>query len=306
MAAEKSLRKRVRFKTGFPALSRLPRPAAYHLAKLLGRRDARRHETAAAVRQGLLKVFPELGDQTGRLEAIVRQHFQMMARDTLDCFAMPRFTADNCRSLIRVEGADALISARDCGRGVILVISHFGRFFMLGPGLNFQGIEFGMLTTMPDERHPSYDPVDRWYISTKLRNTQEFTRGSWITTVHDPRRIYRALRSGEIILIALDGNETISHKRLDFPFLDGQLSLPEGIVRIAAKTGAKLVYAAAFDRDPGVEIRLKTLPDDPLEAMYGAVALLENDLTDHPAQWWQWPVLDAFWRPESASCREEA
>lgn len=253
----------------------------------------------------MLRLFPQLREDPERLQRLVEDHYLMLARDTLDCFVMPGFTGENTRELLRVSGVEHLLEAGKAGRGVIMIISHFGRFFMLGPGLKLAGVEFGMLTTMPDERHPYYDAVDRWYISTKLRNTQLFSRGTWVTTVDDPRRIYKTLRSGEIMLIALDGNETTSRKRYEFPFLNGTLSLPEGIVRIAEKTGAKLAYAAAIDGGRAVDIVVHPLPDEPVAALGAAVRLLERDLLVHPSQWWQWGGVDALWRPGGISSTEE-
>jgi lauroyl/myristoyl acyltransferase len=99
------------------------------------------------------------------------------------------------------------------------------------------------------------------------------------------------------MLIALDGNETSSRTRYEFPFCGGTLSLPEGIVRVAKRTGAKLVYAAAVDHGDTVEIKLSPLPDDPLAALGEAVRHLEENLLANPAQWWQWAGVGALWSP---------
>jgi lauroyl/myristoyl acyltransferase len=226
----------------------------------------------------------------------------MLARDTLDCFLMPRFTAENCQRFIRIHNLELLKKAREPGRGVIMIISHFGRFFMLGPGLFFAGINFAMLTTVVDERHPTYDAIDRWYMSTKLRNTQFFSGGSWITTADDPRKIYRTLRNGEILLIALDGNETNSSERFEQPFLGGTLSLPGSIIRIAKATGARLVYAVTKDSNCGygVEISFHELPCQPEDALALSISRLEADLHDTPYQWWLWPGVFSIWRPNSS------
>lgn len=285
----------------FPALARLPAALGYRIAERIGRRDALRHPARSAVVQGLLTIHPHLANEPAHLEALLDHYFRMMARDTLDCFRMPGYTAANTRELIRVTGIEHLAAAKAAGKGVILIISHYGRFFMLGPGLKFAGQEFGMFTTVVDERHPSYDPVDRWYIATKLHNTQLFSRGTWITTGDDWRKLYRALQGGEVILIALDGTETTSATRYDFPFLGGTLSLPEGIVRIAARTGAKMVYAATVEAERGVEIRIHPLPEEPVAGLAEAVRLLEQDVIAWPWQWWQWAAHGALWRPGTAN-----
>ncbi|MBS4095585.1 MAG: hypothetical protein KGZ83_01965 [Sulfuricella sp.] len=291
----------LRHRVVFPALALLPAALGYRIASRIGRRDALRHPARAAVMHGLLTIHPHLANEPQHLEALLDHYFRMMAKDMLDCFRMPAFTPRNTHELIRVAGIDKLAAAKAAGKGVILIISHYSRFFMLGPGLKFAGQEFGMFTTVVDERHPHYDPVDRWYIATKLHNTQLFSRGSWITTGDDRRKIYRALEAGEVILIALDGTETSSPTRYDFPFLGGILSLPEGIVRIAARTGAKMVYAATVEEGDGVAINIHPLPDDPVAGLGEAVRILERDVIAYPWQWWQWAAHGALWRPAPAN-----
>lgn len=291
-----NIKKWLRFKVLFPGLAFLPRSFAYRLADQIGSRDARRHVTKPAVVSGLKTLFPELQENQNRCEEFVVKHFKMLARDTLDSFLMPRFSAANTRSLIQVKNVEVLSEAKSAGKGVIMIISHYGRFFMLGPGLKFAGEEFGMLTTMVDERHPSYDAVDRWYMAKKLHNTQIFSRGTWITTADDSRKIYRCLKKGEIILFALDGNETTSKVRVSFPFFNGALSLPEGMVRIASATGARLVYAATQDTEEGVSISLYPLSDNPRAALSEAIKLLEKDMRRTPWHWWLWPGLTSLWQ----------
>lgn len=289
-----ALLKKIRLRILFPAMAWLPERIAYALANLIGLYDWRFKHPERRVIENAMHSIPAFGDKD--IKSCSRRYYQMMACDMLDCFRMPGFTPGNTSNLIRVNNAEALTTAKAAGKGVIMIISHFGRFFMLGPGLKLHGLEFGMLTTIVDESNQHYDDIGRWYINTKLRNTQIFSRGTWTTTGDDPRRIYRALKEGEIMLIALDGNASNSKSRVAFPFLGGTLSLPEGIVRIAAKTGAKLVYAATVDHGHGVEINIYNLPDDPLEAMRSAVEIMERDIMAYPWHWWQWIGLGALWQ----------
>lgn len=289
-------RKWLRHRALFPALALLPSSLGYRIAARIGRHDALCHPAREAVAAGFLAIHPHLAQQPEHLQERLAHYFEMMAKDMLDCFLMPSFTSKKANDLIRVTGIENITAAQSAGKGVILVISHYGRFFMLGPGLHFAGQKFGMFTTVVDERHPHYDPIDRWYIATKLFNTQLFSLGSWITTGDDQRKIYRALQAGEVVLIALDGTETNSPTRHNFPFLGGTLSLPEGIVRIATKTGARMVYVATIDRGQGVEINVHPLPEDPLAGLAKAVQILEQDVTSFPWQWWQWAALGSLWQ----------
>lgn len=291
-----SIAKKFRYKVLFPLLALLPQSVGYRIVARIGRRDAYHHPWCESVRQGFRTFFADANKGEEEINEMTIKHFQMLARDTLDCYLMPRFSPSNTRNLLKVHNLEALTEAQEAGKGVIMIISHYGRFFMLGPGMNFLDVKFGMLTTVVDERHPTYDAVDRWYMAKKMRNALALTRGPWVTTADDPRQVYRCLKRGEIVLIALDGNETNSPGRVSFPFNGGTLSFPEGIVRIAKATGAKLVYSVSQDTDPGVEITFHSLPDDPLSALEKTVKLLEKDMLETPWQWWLWPALGAFWQ----------
>lgn len=293
-----SLRKRLRYRAVFPALSRLPQAPCYRAAQHIGRRDARSHPSRAAIARGMMRMFPRLAEDPAQLETLLERYFMLMAKSTLDCFYMQGLNPDSADRLITVHGIEHLAAARAAGRGVIIVISHFGRVSLLGPGLGFSGQRSGMLTTMVDQRNPHLDPVDRWFHSTNAANIQSHLGGPWITTGDNPRRIYQALKAGEAIIIVMDGLETNSDARVSFPFLGGTLSLPGGIMRIANKTGASLVYASTIDKDTGTEINLYPLPDEPEAGIAAAVKIFERDFADEPWQWWLWEALDAIWQPD--------
>ncbi|MCK9172754.1 lysophospholipid acyltransferase family protein [Desulfuromonas thiophila] len=299
--------KRLRYRCLFPLLAVLPSNVGYRLASLVGYCDAWLHPLRHPICHAMAQMLPDLATNDALLRRQARRYWRMLACDTLDGFRMPGFNRCNTRNQIELQGIEALARAQADKRGVILVISHFGRFFMLAPGLGLAGYPFAMLTTVVDERHPSYDATDRWHIATKLRHALDFSAGDWITTGDDPRRIYRCLRDGQTVLIALDGNETNNPQRIEFPFLGGTLSLPESIVRIARATGARLVYAATRDqsRGAGVRIELYDLPDDPQQALAAAVQQLESDLRQTPWQWWLWPAAAALWRPGQPSSSAE-
>lgn len=291
----------LRFRLLFPALAKLPFGLAYRLASRIGSWDARHAASRAGVEQGMLTIHPELANDRVHLETLVDHYYRMMARDTLDCLMFPRYTPAIARELLPVANIEILSEAKQAGKGVILVVGHFGRTFMFMPGLSFAGHEVGLLHTPVDERNPYIDAIERRYFQTKLRNGRLFSRSTWVTTADSQRNIYRSLAAGEVFTIAFDGTESASRARVEFPFLGGTLALPDGVARIAAKTGAKLVYATAFDHGPGVEIIIHRLPDDPFAAISEAVRLLENDVIAYPWQWWQWAAHGALWRSGSTN-----
>ncbi len=298
-------RKWLRYRLVFPFISLLPQALSYRIARRIGRSDARSHPSRAAIARGMVRLFPRLTDDPAGLAILLERHFMLMAKSTLDCFQMQRLDPESAGRLIAVRGIDHLARARAAGRGVIIIISHFGRVSLLGPGLGYSGQRSGMLTTMVDQRNPHLDSIDRWFHSTNAANIQSHLGGPWITTGDSPRLIYQSLKAKEAIIIVMDGLETNSEARASLPFLGGTLSLPGGILRIASKTGASMVYASTLDREVGTEINLHSLPDDPEAGLAEAVRIFERDLEAEPWQWWLWEALDAMWQVDARNSDEQ-
>ncbi len=292
------LPKRLRYGVLFPALARLPLPLAYGLATAIGILDlcwdgwARR-----AVADGLRLVFPHLS--LVARAGIMFRHFVMKARECLDAFVM---AADGQRaaSLVRMEGVGQLRRTKDSGRGVILVMAHFGRINLHALGLAQAGERLGMLTMSINERNLELDEVERVYLERKATTLHSYIGGRWVTIGGSLRGLYRGLARGETIIILLDAYVPRWEKRaVTVPFLGGHLALPSGIRRLAARTGARLVYGWAAQQGWRVDCGLVALAEDPEVAFLEAVRRLEEDVRRWPWLWWHWNVAALIWRPSS-------
>lgn len=286
----------------WPLLARLPKAFAYRLADQLGRMDwaadfylapHRVRQWRAAFGQCIADMPQHTVDEMGRHQA------QLLARDTLDAYRLSRLTPSDLQSQYAISGLEHLRAARAGGRGVVLAIAHFDRFFALAPGLGGHGEPFAMLTTPIDQTNPEYaDPVVFAYWLRKMRDTVAHSRGPWVTTQDSLREVYRLLAQGHVVLVAFDGNESIG-VRQPYAFFAGELNLPQGMVRLLEATQAAAVYASVHsqpDSAARVEIRIRPLSAHPPQAMHEAVNYLEHDLKQSPSAWWQWRSLPAFRR----------
>ncbi|MBT3967970.1 MAG: lysophospholipid acyltransferase family protein [Thiotrichales bacterium] len=279
----------------YPRLGHLPDRLCYSLGEWIARHNERENsEDLRIFEQGLTRLIPE---SKGDTEYLLKQRYsraRMMVFDHLDCYRMASFKTDKAPPLVTLEGAEHLDNALQAGHGAILLISHFGRFFMLGPGLGLNGHPFAMLTTRVDESNPAYaDPAVLNYWQQKMRNTLHHSRFEWLTTGNNYRKIFQVLKQNKPLLIALDGTETDSSERIEIPFFNTQLSLPAGTIRIAERSKAPIVYAAVYNHStsPNVHIMIRPLSTDPTAALHEAVSTLESDIRKTPWQWWQWPAL---------------
>ncbi|MEY6431613.1 hypothetical protein ABC977_04235, partial [Thioalkalicoccus limnaeus] len=246
-----------------------------------------------------LRAWPELAGDAPRLADLERAWLAMMAREALDVFRLPRLTGGRIADLVRIEDPSPLFDARADGRGVILTMAHYGRLIMLLAALGAAGLRLNMLTIPIDARNPDLAPAMRRYLGTKVARLRAFIGGDWVAVGDSLKRVYEGLRRGEIWIILMDAHLAHPVTRERYPFLGGELRLATGIPRLAARTGARIVYGAVHEDGYRLRGRLCALDADPSRAMTEAVAELERDVVAQPEQWWQWAIFDYLWTPEA-------
>lgn len=296
-------RRWLRYHGLFKSLSYLPLPWAYRAADIISRVDRRINKPAyEAIANGLKKAFPDQTSDNRVLKTWLALYFRMMARETMDVFCLRK--ASRARQpvvLIQDDSLKVLHKAQQEGRGVILAMAHFGRLNMVLFGLAMAGESLGMLTMVTDERNVDLDPVERRYLKYKIQGLLDFIGGPWLTLEDDLRQLYKSLTDGATMVILFDAYvPERSRNKYSLPFMEGTLEVSQGIERLARKTGAKIVYGVAKEKDWHIEVQLHDLPDEPDAALKTAVKILEDDVTETPWQWWHWNILDYIWHSPAA------
>lgn len=296
-ALDNILKKRwLRYFCFFRLISFLPRFLAYRLATYMGKRDFRRDpEWAKLLTAGLKLAYPELPEAD--ISCHVKANFQLLARETCDVFRFSRMSRSDFGRGIAPVGFELLREAQAAGKGVIILMGHYGRPMMLSTALGLSGYKIGMLSQAVDERNPGLNPVERQYLQYKMKEALSRSGGSWVTTKDPLRALYRLLQAGETIIIMQDVAQLDREKGISVPFLGGTLTIPKGSLRLAQQTGAKLLYGVAKELDSAICVELRDLPADKTMAVQVAAKELEKDVRDAPWQWWQWYHLHQVWNP---------
>lgn len=281
----------------YPALARMPRPSAYALAGALGRRDARRdHDLRTACGNGFRKVWPALAPAA--VEALLEEHSRMLAHEVLDAFMLDRLGAGELASMVDITGLQHLVEASETGRGVLLAMAHHSRLILFLAALGAMGRRLSMLTMRIDETNAELSGSERVYLARKVAALRRWIGGDWLSLGKPLRPLYDGLARGDVWIVLFDAHHPDFGRRREHPFLGGMLSLPTGLERIMARTGAAMVYAGVSEHSASrLSGRLLRLPDAADEAMAAAVVELERDVRAAPAQWWHWNILDYIWRP---------
>ena len=285
----------------FPLVSLLPLPLAYRLAGWLYRHDpALRRPTRRTVAAALAKISPEVLPVVATAEGIGRvvdDYQTHLGYELLDVYFLPRLTARNIDRWVDIEGLELLSTPRSDGRGRILAMAHYGRPSMLVSALGLKGVKLHVLTQVIDRRNPYLDRADRWFLGFKVWGNRLSTLGDWLTVADNPRQLYQRLKAGETVLLLFDVPPNTGDAVDTAAFLGRTLHIPQGLRRLAERTGAAICYGAVHDIGWRARVVIEALPEESAEAaVRGAICLLERDIRRSPALWWQWISFDALVR----------
>ncbi len=279
--------------------ARLPLPFPYVFADWIGHYDTFRNKALHALITGnMAKVLAAYGFDQAQIEDAARRYQILLAREVMDAFVMSRLNDINFRCVVEVDtdSEGVFKKARDEGRGTIIVMNHFGRLNLSALALGQMGYKTGMLTISLGEGNVGLGGVDRRYLSMKVNNLRQQTQGRWVTLGSSMRGLYEGLSMGEAIVILPDAFfPDQKNGKVELPFLGGRLSINSGVVRLAEKTGANLVYISALEDKRKVTSKILRLPDDPRSALEHSVAMLEKDVLKMPWLWWHWNIFDQIW-----------
>ncbi len=196
----------------------------------------------------------------------------------------------------RRVGTEHLVTARDAGRGAILLTAHVGNFEIGGFFLG----EIGLKVAVVYLSDPS--PVverDRRAARDRLgiRSLQMKSDFSAI-------EILRSLEEG--FFVAIQGDRDYSGTGPKLPFLGRSVSFPVGPFRIAAAAGVPILPVFVLREEDGTyrtvveaPIRVEAVSRGRREeversAMLEFVAILERTVRENGEQWY---IFSRFWEP---------
>jgi lauroyl/myristoyl acyltransferase len=244
------------------------------------------HDQSTASRQN---VYDNLRHVLGpyakpeRLEQVARQIFRHQARNYYDLFRVASLSGKEIKELVTVHGLDNIDRALRAGKGVIMFTAHFGNLDIAGQMFALEGYPITIVAEhLQPERLYRYISSLRTSKGLKLIPSDEFLRP-----------LYRALRSNEIVGLAADRNLTGTGTLVSF--FGAPALLPDGHVRLALRTGAKLLAIFGLRKldntfevfaEPPLELEITGDTErDMASAMAMLVSVVEKYIGQHPEQW---------------------
>lgn len=222
---------------------------------------------------------------------ISRGVFINSARNYLEAFYTPRRSDKSILSVADIESIEPLKAALALGHGVILFSAHLGPFELLAHWLSINGYK----TIVPVENLKNKRLLE---LMLRLRRSHgiEFMPLGGSAPM---RLMTRALRENQIVLITAD--RVIRGQSIELSFFGAKAQLPNGIARLAQKTGAAVVGGFGWWADE-THVKCKLVPlsltlseeertqVDLIQS--GIVKQMEQFIGAHPEQW---VVLSRVW-----------
>jgi KDO2-lipid IV(A) lauroyltransferase len=227
--------------------------------------------------------FPEITAK--EREAILRSEYRNLGLLMAEFCKMPDYTAATASRFIRYEGLENYLSARERGKGVLVLTGHLGAWELSSFFHSLMGMPMGMVIRRLD--NPLVDAFVnriRCLRGNRVIHKDDFARG-----------LIASMRAGETVGILMDTNMT-PPQGVFVPFFGVPACTASGMARIAAKTGAAVVpgfllweesekrYVLHF----GEELEVVHTGDAEQDALVNTAtftAAIEGYVRRYPEQW---------------------
>ncbi len=293
----------LRFKYGvmFPAMAKFPRYASYRLASLWGRVEMRRdRELATQISHQMQRALP--GYEERVYQSWTAYFYGLQQREMLDTWYYPNLrTADQVGKVIQVENFEPVLEARRENRPMIFVGAHLGRFWMLGVTTAAYGLPTNALARDDESNNTWGLPQPEFeYRRLKLSRLRACYRGEFLNPgAANMRPLLQSLKQRPIAILLDVPYHKGSPGLVPVPFFNHEAFFPEGVIKIAKRSGAVLQPFCVEEDRQG--LRLKFLPQlevegKPTDLLLAAlVADIEGRIRLNPGRWWQWQALPMYW-----------
>ncbi len=169
--------------------------------------------------------------------------FRTSSRNFWDLARSPYYQMDDLTKMIRFEsrGWEVLDQVLAKGTGAMILSAHLGAFDFVGQYIVRTKYR-PLILTSPTVSEVVFAAVIYWRSRTSGGRVERTSAGS-------VRRIYKALRNGEVVGLVADRDFSETGSGIPVTFFGVETTLPSGPVRMARDTGAPLIPLFAIRDD---------------------------------------------------------
>ena len=265
-------------------LGALPREVARWLGRCIG---ALAYRTLGRLRHAGLRnleiAYP--GRTRERREATLRSAYRNLGVLLAEFCQMSGYTREQASAFIEYEGLGHYLSARDRGRGVLVLTGHLGAWELSSFYHSLMGHRMGLVIRRLDNSLvDAFVNRIRCLHGNRVIHKDDFARG-----------LIAAMRAGETVGILMDTNMT-PPQGIFVPFFGVKACTASGLAKVAMKTGAAVLpgfllwneelgkYVLKF----GAELEVARTGDvaaDVLTNTAAFTATIERYVRANPEQW---------------------
>ena len=209
----------------------LPEGFALWLGRQLGRMFFHLDWEHRKVALGNLQVA--FGDEKSEREllAIARRAFQNLGMMAVEFFRIPKMDVETFRKKVKIEGLEAALRLLGKGKGVLLLLSHFGNWEMMGIMSKLIGDSI-MVIAKPMKKNMRVDQF-----ITKIRSAAGL---EVVSSIKASRAVIKALSQNRVVGILIDQRAKRS-EGIWADFFGKKAPTTPGLAVLAMKTGAPVV-----------------------------------------------------------------
>jgi KDO2-lipid IV(A) lauroyltransferase len=169
-----------------------------------------------------------------QIKDISKRSFENYYKRQIETIFFGSLSKEMLEDMVSVKGLEHIDAALSNGKGVILLLSHFGSFLLPLPFLGYRGYKVNQITgkqihgSIMAERIWEWRRKDAEKLPVRFKQVDKFLRP-----------VYQALKDNEIIAIAFDGRDSTHWEVVDF--LERRARFSTGPFELARRTGAVII-----------------------------------------------------------------
>jgi Kdo2-lipid IVA lauroyltransferase/acyltransferase len=227
--------------------------------------------------------FPESTSEDR--DRILRRLYRNLGWLLAEFCLMKRYTPENTRAFLRYEGLEHFLSARDEGRGVLILTGHLGAWELSSFYHSLMGHPMSIVIRRLD--NPLVD---------ELVNRLRCRHGNQVLHKDDfARGLLECMRRGGTVGILMDTNMT-PPQGVFVDFFGHPACTASGLARVAMKTGARVLPGFLLWEDSrkqyvlrfGVPVTLESTGDTEADVIANTALftkVIEGYIRQYPDQW---------------------
>ncbi len=169
-----------------------------------------------------------------KINEIAKRSFENYYKRQIETILFGHLKKGHLEKMIDAEGLENIDNALSKGKGIIMLLSHFGSFLLPLPFLGYRGYRVHQITGKQNHTSLISERIWQWRSREAAKLPVSFKQVDSFL-----RPIYQALKNNEIVAVAFDGRD--STQWIAVEFFGRKAWFSTGPFELARRTGAAVI-----------------------------------------------------------------